>query len=208
MLAWADEMAEMLNRYLQQEPIYVEITNDPKRIGSIGRLVINNVDDIMSGRQSRYEPVKRRPNLATQSMFISCPYINCSIRWEKRANQLNYVQASSLYWHKDRTKEEGTVWVFEKPKIDKVIPTDRLGRAIEVNDFISYILYQFDGGGAAGIYYGKVTKIEDDGTVWAKNIKLNETERQAEKKIKDSKLAVIMTADLMDQLMLARLSSL
>ena len=82
-------------------------------------------------------------------------------------------------------------------------------KPIKKGDFISYVLYHFDNGrNGAGIYYGKVTKIEGDGTVHAKNIKLKDDDRVAEMRIKDNSLIVIMTKDLMDKLMLARLSIL
>jgi hypothetical protein len=211
---WKEAMAEMVNRHLNGEPIYVELTGEPMREGSIARLVLDedNLTDILTYNASRsfYQAIKPRPKnvQAEADMFRGFPYIKGYLVWDKRSNKVNYFSTSTTFWLKDRKADEGTVWVYKKPEIEAVIPLDRLGREIKVNDFISYILYHFQGDSAAGIYYGKVTKIDKDGTVWAKNIQLKETERTAEKRIKDNSLIVKMTDDLMDQLMLARLASI
>lgn len=103
-----------------------------------------------------------------------------------------------------------TEWHYDKnrPKYATPISThyDRLNREIKVGDFCCYILYQFDGDGMANIYFGNVTRLDGDGSIWCKNTKLSDNERSSEAKVKNSKLITILTDDLMDQLLIAKLT--
>lgn len=216
---WKTNMAEMLRKYLRGETIYVgfDQNREPKREGSIGRLVITNVQDLLHGeyeyRRTRYgqktaTTIEEIPANVQEGHFDHVQIIG-HILWDGRKNKIQFNNWSEI-WIDDHDPKTGTVWALEKPaEVPQVEAYDKLGREIKVGDFISYILYHFDNGGsAAGIYYGKVTKIEKDGTVHAKNIKLADDNVVAEKRIKDNSLIVIMTKDLMDKLMLARLSIL
>ena len=216
--SWPSSMAELLRKYLQDEPIYVSFDEgyEPKRKGSIGRLVINNVQDLLHGSyEINYrgvfnprKPIPELPENVKEEHFTKVQ-ITGHVVWEGRKNRVQF-HSYITFWEKDHKPEIGTVWAYEKPE-DKpqALAYDKLDREIKVGDFISYILYHFNNDrNAAGIYYGKVTKIDKDGTVYAKNIKLKEDDIVAEKRIKDNSLIVIMTKDLMDKLMMARLSIL
>lgn len=136
-------------------------------------------------------------------------YFSGELKWNKRSNSPNFWSSTdNLEVLLDYDGD--TVWQFDrdrKKRAELVYAEDRLGRRIQVGDFITYILYQFDGGGAAGIYFGTVTNIEIDGSVWAKNVGLSSSDRVADMKIKDNKLITILSDDLMKQLMIAKLSS-
>lgn len=217
-ILWKTNMAEMLRKYLSGEPIYVgfDTKREPKRAGSIGRLVISNVQDLLHGeyeyQRRRYsqklEVIEEIPSNVKEDHFDRIQ-INGHVVWDGRKNKIQFT-GWGAYWISDRKPEDGTVWAYEKPEdVPQVEARDKLDREIKVGDFISYILYHFGNGhNAAGIFYGKVTKIDKDGTVYAKNIKLKDDDYVAEKRIKDNSLIVIMSKDLMDKLMLARLSIL
>lgn len=127
-------------------------------------------------------------------------------RFDGRPNKLK-PDHSGLIWLKDYTGP--TVWknsIPSKKSLPRKIVKDRLGRELNVGDFITYILYHHTVTGA-GIFFGTVTKITDAGKVFAKNIKMGDTyDRSEEKQIKDPSQAVIMTKDLMDQIVLKKLS--
>lgn len=209
------EVGDMIRQYLRGEPVYIKITSDERRVGAIARLNISDetIQDILHGGYSNfyYSRVARQhidpiPENVDDSK-IGLVHISGFATWTGRKNRVNELYGRAMVWLKDY--EGDTVWSFEKPTVPKKPAYDKLGREINVGDFISYILYHFDNAdNAAGIYYGKVTKIDYDGTVIAKNIKLSETDKVAEKRIKDSSLIVIMSKDLMDKLMMARLSIL
>ena len=221
--AWAVEMAEMIKGYIRGEPQFVEFDGltDSRRTGSIGKILINPEDmqNLLYGDYDRtnwgYKPANRRPVIEVKEENVDAKkienfYTNFHVTWDKRTNKVNLYNGYGASWLKGYDASQGTKWVWSKPNDPPAtVPQDKLGRDISKGDFISYVLYHFDNShNAAGIYYGKVTKIEGDGTVWAKNIKLSDTDKVAEKRIKDSSLIVIMSKDLMDKLMLARLSIL
>lgn len=212
-----ENIAEFLKLYLSGEPVYIQITSDPKRVNAIAQFKMDDdtIQDLLHGehdqtrwygrRDSTRQRIEPKPENVDVEKMGKVNISGYAI-WDGRKNRVNYLSAWNIMWLKGH--EGGTVWSYETPAVEKVDAVDKLGREIKVGDFISYILYHFDGGGAAGIYYGKVTKITKDGNVYAKNIKLAEDDRVDEKRIKDNDLIVVMTKDLMDRLMLARLSIL
>lgn len=131
------------------------------------------------------------------------------LRWSGRnSNPSMYSYSDYIEWLPNYSGD--TVWQFDRERKQRVkakTAHDRLGREIQVGDFCTYILYQFDGQGAAGIYFGNVTKIDKEGKVTCRNITLKSGERVAEKEIKDNNLITILTDDLMRQLMLSKLAS-
>lgn len=222
--SWREEMAELVKAYIRGEPIFVRFggRSEARRAGSIARLYIDveDMQDILHGQvryTNHYYRYNQNPRAHIEvkeenvnpDHFLSVG-ISGYVKWDGRKNRIDVSNGFDIVWLKDRKAEEGTHWVWSKPEDPPaVIPQDKLGRDIKVGDFISYILYHFDNKhNAAGIYYGKVSKIENDGTVHAKNIKLKDDDRVDEKRIKDNSLIVIMSKDLMDKLMLARLSIL
>jgi hypothetical protein len=217
---WAREMAEMVKAYIRGEPQFVEFdgSTDARRTGSIGRIVISDeeMQNILHGATEYRGYYNRGP--ARQTIEVKEENVDAlklerynptlKVKWDGRSNSID--ASWGAHWLKGYDASQGTKWVWAKPEDPPAItPKDKLGREIKKGDFISYILYHFDNShNAAGIYYGKVSKIENDGTVHAKNIKLKEDDRVDEKRIKDNSLIVIMSKDLMDKLMLARLSIL
>lgn len=222
---WADEMVEMIRAYIRGEPIFIRCNgnDDSRRTGSIARLGISyqEMQNILYGSHDQsgwgyyhrnHTPRNPLPiteeGITREKLMTYRPSFEAT--WDKRKNKIDINTGWAADWIKGYDPTLGTQWVWKKPDDDPaVIPEDKLGREIKKGDFISYVLYHFDNGrNGAGIYYGKVTKIDGDGTVHAKNIKLKDDDRVAEMRIKDNSLIVIMTKDLMDKLMLARLSIL
>jgi hypothetical protein len=219
---YVNNMIEMVQQWIRGEPVFIKFDKQPKREGSIGRLVITNIQDLLHGsvehkyyhwgasNKSNSAPRKKLPldpALITKLSISNVP-IQGHIVWDGRTNKVKFQDWTEI-WLKGRDKDLGTVWKWEKPVPPKIVAYDKLKRELKVGDFISYILYHFDNSGnAAGLYYGKITQIENDGTVHAKNIKLKEDDLVDERRIKDNSLIVLMTKDLMDRLMLARLSIL
>lgn len=221
--AWADEMVEMVRAYIRGEPIFMECngSDDQRRTGSIARLSISDseMQNLLYGDYDRsgwgYNRSAKRELLPVTEENIKAENFKSyrpdyTATWDKRKNSVTMRSGYAASWLKGYDATQGTVWKWAKPDDEpQVVPEDKLGREIKKGDFISYILYHFDNGrNGAGIYYGKVTKIENDGTVHAKNIKLSEDDHVAEKRIKDNSLIVIMSKDLMDKLMMARLAIL
>lgn len=221
--SWQDDITEMVKAYIRGEKIFVEFdgSTDSRRTSSIGRLCLSEdyIQNLMHGSypQNRWsyravssrKYIKPDENKVTPS-DIGLIYMDGKVKWDKRSNKVDINNGWGIHWLKGYDETQGTKWVWAKPEDPPaIIPKDKLDREIKKGDFISYILYHFDNSyNAAGIYYGKVTKIENDGTVHATNIKLTENDRVAEKRIKDNSLIVIMSKDLMDKLMMARLSIL
>lgn len=214
-----ENLAEFLKLYLSGEPVYIQITNDPKRTNAIAQFKMddNTIQDLLHGEHDHamwrsYSKVSTRKRIEPKPENVDVEKmgkvnINGYAVWDGRKNRVNYLSAWNIMWLKGH--EGGTVWSYEAQAVEKVEAVDKLGREIKVGDFISYILYHFDNDrNAAGIYYGKVTKVTPQGNVSAKNIKLGEDDVVAEKQIKDNSLIVIMSKDLMDRLMMARLSIL
>ena len=209
---WYDDITEMYTDYFSGKPIYVEFTDNKRRTGSIGKISIQNMQDILHGSYNYYNrwqnssrvPIAEKiENFDLKKAIMVNPEIK--VTWDGRRNKVE-SSGHDIVWLKGHTG--GTVWEYGTITPPKVQAFDKLGREINVGDFISYILYHYDSRGAAGIYYGKVTKITSEGTVYAKNIKLQDSDKVDEKRIKDNHLIVIMTKDLMDRLMMARLSVL
>lgn len=205
--------------------IYVEYdfpsyASDRVRNGTIGRAAFNPRED--AGKFISYDPKRNWDDMVDQFVEdfylgkvdisqLKCvgysknlPVPSILVKFDDRPNKLK-PDANSLIWLKDYTGP--TVWKNTTPPKKSLPPKkvyDRLGRELQVGDFISYILYHHTVSGA-GIYFGTVTKISDAGKVMAKNIKLSEHDRVEEKAIKDPSQIVVVTKDLMDQLVLAKL---
>lgn len=221
--SWQSDIADLVKAAIRGEKIFIEFdgSTDSRRTGSIARLHLSDdcIQNFMHGTYHHhgwgYNRSTARQHITPDESKVQPHYaanigIDGKAKWDGRTNKVDVSNGWSVSWLKDYDETKGTKWVWAKPDDPPaVMPKDKLGREIQKGDFISYILYHFDNDyNAAGLYYGKVTKIENDGTVWAKNIKLKEDDRVDEKRIKDNSLIVIMSKDLMDKLMLARLSIL
>lgn len=186
-------------------PMYVRFVNPAHpRFGSIARLQSSSNYSYW-GKPKTPTPQEQAQNIADLARRRS---FYGELRWDGRNSKPSFFTGSDdMEWLPDYSGP--TVWQFDRERnhrVQQTIAYDKLGREISVGDFCTYILYQFDGGGAAGIYFGTVSKIEKNGTVHCKNISLKQGDKVAEKPIKDNKLITILTDDLMRQLMLAKLS--
>lgn len=213
---WRKHMVEMVSDFLNGKDVFIRYTGryDTKRKGSIGRVKkFRNIDELINGRShyhyrsrpSAPAPTNHKPPYnASQVKEGNMTSFYPELRWDGRTNKTN-PHDYELEWLKDYTGP--TDWKYEIPEEEKVEAVDRLGRELKVGDFICYVLHHFETTGAS-VRFGNVTKITPSGDVWAKNIKLSSDEHQADKKINDNSTIVILTKDLMDQLMMAKLSSL
>lgn len=194
--------------FLNQKPgtIYVRFV-DPcsPRFGSIAKLVRTSYSSYYG-----FGSYGRKPDPATElSDFIRYKRIDGELRWDGRNSKPSFSHYSDLVEFLPNYTGP-TVWQFDRERNQRVkmkTAFDRLGREINIGDFCTYILYQFDGRGAAGIYFGNVTNIDKEGRVTCKNVSLKSGERVAEKEVKDNNLITILTDDLMRQLMLAKLAN-
>jgi len=184
--------------------IYVRFVNpNNKRFGSIARLYKNNSG--YTPYYSNYIP----PQSTVMHSWNNSKSISNRIEWDGRTNHpYLYTWEDDVEWLPNYSGP--TVWAYDKERskrVDQKIAYDRLGREIEVGQFCCYILYKFDGPGAANIYFGTVTEIEPNGDVHCTNVTLSSKEKSDKRKVKDSKLITILTDDLMRQLMMAKLSN-
>jgi hypothetical protein len=200
---------ELSRKYAEvdHEHVYVRFVNpSSERFGSIARLhpTIFNMNSYGSSWASK--PLDRQK--IADSIFRDRRF-SCELRWNGRSSKPGFwTGGDQVEFLPGYTGE--TVWLYDKERKSRVkqkIALDKLGREINIGDFCTYILYQFDGAGAAGIYFGNVTKIEPDGSIWCKNVKLTTRDRCEDKKVKDNSLVTILTDDLMRQLMMAKLSN-
>jgi hypothetical protein len=211
---------EMIKTFVEGKPIYVRFTNkDQMRDGSIAIIKDWNVERGLAkngeylaknphwGRSRYHVPNVHQFEIGSDKYEVDltdCGSFFGRVRWEGRKNECE-ASIYNVEWLKGY--EGPCVWQFGKKEQPQVIATDRLGREIKVGDFCCYILHHFSNYGAS-TQFGTVTKIERDGTVWAKNIALGEDESAHTKKINDNSTIVILTKDLMDRLMMAKLSTL
>jgi hypothetical protein len=202
-LAYEAMIAELRRLDNIGAPIYVTFNEyaDQRRQNSVGRMhefkiLTRPVRRFYSNRKQMQNHQGLRGTYDVILSFIS-------IKWDGRPG---YYKASplELVWLKDY--QGPTVWKWEKPQGPLVIPRDRTGREIVVGDFLTYILYHHDSHGS-GIYFGSVTKIDRDGTIWARNVKVNETETTVIKRIKNNSETAVLTTDLLDRIMLLKLSN-
>lgn len=135
--------------------------------------------------------------------------VSLTLGWDKRKNSLSVWSATGdVVWLRGHTGE--TVYDYDRQrgmvKAENVTLEDRTGRQIKVGDFCCYILHHFDRSGAS-IYFGTVTKFSKHGTTaYCKNIKLAEDDEVAEKRVTYSENIVVLTKDLLDRMMMARLA--
>lgn len=194
---------EFANRFysLEKKPIYVRFI-DPvnPRFGSIA-LVKTYTASSWSSAYSKPDYQRHADYMTTNK------HVSGEVRWEGR-NSSPWIYSTADLMEFLPDYEGPTVWQYDKERsqrVTKVDAKDRLGRVIQVGDFCTYILYQFTGPSSAGIYFGNVTKVTPDGQVFLKNISLANGEPSKEKPVKDNSLITILTDDLMNQLMLAKL---
>lgn len=196
-----NKIRALAEKFKTGEKIYVKFTEyaDERRTGSIAYLTNFSIrEEVPYSYYSRFSPTS--PSTKTRPSIDYTMYVG----WEGRRAQL------AVWTHDIEILEDYTgpsIWKWEKPVGPLVVAEDRMGREIKKGDFITYILYHHDTMGA-GIYFGTVTKVDRDGTVWAKNVKAADDETVKEKRVKYNSDVVILTKDLLDRLMMLKLSSI
>lgn len=196
-------LGEIFNGYGKHKnsnrTIYVRFVhpNNP-RFGSIARLHYSR--GYYYNRYNDESDIMREWN--------NTSYFNGKLSWTGRSADPDfYGYSEEVEWLPDYGGP--TVWAWDRNRgniVERVSAQDKLGRPLAVGDFCTYILYQFDSSTAATICFGNVTKIDPDGSVWCRNVAIGGNSSK-EKKVKDNSLITILTDDLMQQLMLAKLSS-
>lgn len=202
---WQEEMADMVRMYIRGEPIYVRYKTDPKRIGSIGRVKqITNINNLIAGRSWYHTGYDKTQVIEDKVKPENMDYFSFKVGWDGRGNRTS-PSGYEVEWLKGY--KGPTVWIYQQTLVPEVTAFDRLEREIKVGDFVCYILHHFGKEYGASTQFGTVTKISKDGNVYAKNVSLGSDEPSKEKKINDNKTIVILTKDLMDRLMMAKLAN-
>jgi hypothetical protein len=199
---WLDDLKQFINDVTIGNPVYVEYksNNSAGRSGTIAKVIgITNKyieeDDIKNNFQ----------------MYIDSTYrfkgLQLTVKFDDRKNKLKPI-IEDIVWLKDYTGP--TVWNHNppppKPKPELKPIYDRLGREVKLGDFVSYAVTWYNTS-RLDVYFGSVTRISDRNVVYCTNIKLNDNDRVFEERIKDNSSIVLITKDLIDQLMIKRLSS-
>lgn len=194
-----NKVRDLHRRIMAGEKVYVKFTEyqDERRTGSIAYISRFGIrEDHTYYRRGFYGSSAGGPTRPTIT--------NIEVAWEGRKNTVSVW----IYDIKILTDYSGpSVWKWEKPVGPLVQAKDRTGREIKKGDFINYVLHHHVSYGTT-IHFGTVSKVDRDGTVWAKNVKVDEKETVAEKRIKNNENIVVLTKDLLDRLMLLKLASL
>lgn len=194
-----NRIRDLARRVMAGERIYVKFTElvDQRRTGSIGYLSAFETREERPYHHRWYSTPAPQPGKTV-------PVISrMEVKWEGRNNTLRVWQGE-IEILEDYTG--GSVWKWEKPVGPQVAAKDRTGREIKKGDFINYVLHHHVTYGTT-LHFGTVTKVDRDGTVWAKNIKVDDKETVAEKRIKNNETIVVLTKDLLDIMMLKKLAS-
>lgn len=186
------------------EKLYVEYTSDAPQgrggtIARIKKIVEDNTKEISDAYA----------NKGTRSYHIYCganSIAKFEVEFDDRKNKLransNTVNILTDY-------SGPTVWVHNPPPPSensrKKPLLDRFGREIKLGDLVcfAYPLSRSQ----AKTAFGNVINISKTNTCYVKNLKLADNEHVSEYQIRDNSCLILMTDDLMDQLLLARLSS-
>ena len=179
-------------RLLAGEPIYVRFF-DPRRKGSVGKITSVDIRDV-SNWYAGYGGNTKHYQLN-----------NIEVKWDGRSNKVHPYD-SEIEFLEDW--EGGTVWAYSKPSPApaKPIPVvkDHLGAEVEPGDFVSFVSRRY---GEVKLHFGNVSRINHNGTVWVNTLKLRDDDQPQEVKVHDPDTIVKQGKDLMDRLILARMSA-
>lgn len=173
------------------QPIYVKFVTDKRREGSVGVV-----------RKMRIEVSQPRYSYDSTNVYIT----DVEVGFDDHKSVIKITNTDAIEWLQGH--QGPTLYAFDKEKVEKkVIPevVDKLGAEVKPGVFISFVQKNYRG---LTVHFGNVTRINHNGTVWAKNMKLQEGDRQEEIRIPDSKTIVVMTKDLMDRLTIKKMSIL
>lgn len=129
------------------------------------------------------------------------------VRWEGRRNVVKFFfHGEHVEWLVDY--EGPTHWVYDRSRsgIPPKNVRDRLGRDLKVGQLVCYVSHEVARGRAATLHFGNIVKITDGGEVTCRSIALgNEVSKVT--KIKHNDNITIISDDLLDKLMLAKLQT-
>lgn len=184
-------IAKLQAKIAAGEPIYVSF-KDERRKGSIAKLTNITITRRQPSNHSWYGP-----------KFITFDISDLEVAWDGRKNKIQpwYTDIEWLINY-----EGPTVWAWEvSPRTKKEIPKvyDRLGEEIQPGNFVSFIYQKY---GAVELMYGTITRINENGTVWAKNMRMSSDDVSEEHRIRSNENIVIMEKNFMDKLMMFKLS--
>jgi hypothetical protein len=198
---WVADIRQFINDIAVGNPVYVEYksTNSAGRAGTIARV---------KGFAKSESTEEIRKNI---SDYLERPYrleyIQLDVEFDDRKNKLK-PKIDDIHWLKGYS--ESTVWQHTPPVPQPKAPLkpihDRLGREVKIGDFVSYAITWYNTS-RIDVYFGTVTRISDRNVVYCTNIKLDDDDTVTEERIKDNSAMVLITKDLIDQLMIKRLSA-
>jgi hypothetical protein len=177
--------AMIQTRITSGDPIYVRF-HDSRRQGSIGLLKNITVNKITFRTDVYY-------------------FNDIEIEWTGRSNKVKpHSSEIEILEH----YAGPTVWAWEQTvKSPVVIPTikDHLDAEVAIDDFVSFVSRKY---GRVKLHFGNVTRVTESGRVWVKTLKLRDQDTAAQEvKVHDTDTIVKIGKDLMDRLILARMST-
>lgn len=190
-------VTEIMDMLARNEPVYVQFHAN------------------QGVHRKRETGIARVHSIQSCSHYVQARFVVC---WDDRPNKVNvdYGEVAWLKGYQGPTVWKWTVDVDDRPQVSEV--KDRLGETIHVGDFVSFA---FNTSGELDLMLGKVTKITDKGDVYCLNQEIGtETKHQPawmggvahtpaikERLIRDpSKSLMVMTNDLMDRILMAKLA--
>lgn len=169
------------------------------RCGSIGIAVPSGMNHKDRSNWPAFDPT-----------ILECPYRYAAIdvhfdKGRKSTNMSCYFDG--IYWLDTYT---GPVVYEFKRSVKVVTPSkpvyDRLGNTLNVGDFVAYVGRKPYTTGAGELYFGFVEKRTDGGLIYVKNIKLSDDDTQRTNRIDRPEKVTKLNKDVIDQLMLRRLT--
>lgn len=198
-IEYIDAYLEFLKDIEDGKDVYVEYRNSAGRDGSIAKVYeVENPSRILSGSIALKD--------VTSSIYSFQRNIKFKVKFDDRKNRILATPYNSVWL---QGYSGPTVWNYTKPipksTYKKKALLDRFGCELKEGDFVCFA-YSITKRKAMTAY-GHISKISATNTCYVKNIKLNDKESVREYQILDNSSLILMTEDLMDKIMIARLSS-
>jgi hypothetical protein len=197
---WTVDVKQFLNDIIIGNPVYIKYKSDNSagRGDSIARVI-----GFCDSETLEYVKLNITDYL---EHYHRLSYLSLMVKFDDRKNKLK-PKIDDITWLKGYSGP--THWIHNppliiKPELKPIL--DRLGREVKLGDFVSYAITRYNTS-RIDVYFGSVTKISNRNVVYCTNIKLNDNDSIFEEKIKDNSSMVLITKDLIDQLMIKRLSA-
>jgi hypothetical protein len=198
---WIADIKLFINDIALGNPVYIEYksSNSAGRSGTIAKVKGFSKDNSIEEIRSNISEYLERP--------YRLEYLQIEVSFDDRKNKLK-PKIGDFVWLKGYSGP--TVWQYTPPVPQPRDPPkpifDRLGREVKLGDFVSYAITWYNTS-RIDVYFGSVTRISERNVVYCTNIKLNDDDSITEERIKDNSSMVLITKDLIDQLMIKRLSA-